>query len=203
MVSGHVLAAALISGCARYKARPLTCLSPLASMQEDDTKKESIEFSYTIFSRRDCRRYLDKDLIGKGYQPILITLTNKTSHTLSLSLDDFSFPCADVAVVAEAVHYSPLKRLISYGVGALFIWPLIIPALVDGMGAIEANKDLDYDFYAKALPAVSIIRPGCSIRGLIFVPVHQFTKDFYFLLSDEEAELVWKVQSTMHGIVLA
>ena len=164
----------MLAGCAGYKARPLNrALIPTSG----DIQEGSVALTYRIFTKRDCAKYLDRDVIAKGYQPVHVTLQNRSNHRYSLCLGNFSFPCADAQEVAHQVHTSTAKRAASYGIGALFLWPLIIPAVVDGVGSSQANQQLDADFDQKALKD-QILEPYTTINGLVFIPVEDFTPHF-------------------------
>jgi hypothetical protein len=172
-----------LSGCAHYKARPLNKFKKNATLQMD---KPIVSFTYDIFDREDCKRYLDRNVIAKGYQPIHIMITNHSSRYLELSLDHFSLPLVGVQEVARFVHTSTAKRVITYGILGLFIWPFLIPAVVDGIGSEKANERLDADFISKALRS-QIIPPHGSVSGLLFVPYDDFYEDFSLTLVDRES----------------
>ncbi len=183
IVALSVIGASLlfISGCAKYQAKPLSrlgCITPNAQSQED-----TVSLAYRVFSKKDCQYYLDRDVIAQGYQPVHISLCNNTDRTFTLNLDNFSLPCVDYQIVANSVHTSTAKRAASYGIGALFIPILIVPAVVDGLGSSEANQQLDLDFERKSLHT-QIINPFTTVNGLIFVPVKDFNPSFSVSLHD-------------------
>jgi len=66
------------------------------------------------------------------------------------------------------VHTSTIKRTGRYGLPGLFFWPLLVPAIVDGLGSEKANEKLDADFVQKSLH-VQIVRPYSLVNGLILV----------------------------------
>ncbi|MGC2310356.1 MAG: hypothetical protein WA432_01905 [Candidatus Babeliaceae bacterium] len=181
-----------LSGCARYRALPLNRLTPKILPNAQD---RCISFEYRIFTRDDCTLYLDRNVISKGYQPVQITLNNNTNRYLSLSLMNFSFPCVPVEAIARKVHTSTMKRAVSYGVAGLFIWPFLIPAVVDGIGSSEANEELDADFTRKALREDQIINPFHMINGLIFVPIEYFSPQFSLTLIDRETQKLFMLDT--------
>lgn len=175
----------LLPGCAHYRARPI---GKLYTGIATKTKQEQyITFAYHIFNHSDCKLYLDRDVISKGYLPVHITLTNHTNRHLYVSLKSFSFPCMPAEVVAQKVHTSTAKRAAGYGIASLFIWPFLIPAIIDGIGSSEANKLLDMDFTNKALND-QIMTPFSMINGLVFVPYNDFHKNFTFTVIDHETQ---------------
>jgi len=171
-----------LAGCAHYKARPLNRLTPVIP---PNVQEQFISFSYHIFSQADCLKYLDRDVISKGYQPVHIAVTNHSCRSFYMPLGNFSFQCASALEVAQKVHTSTAKRVVGYGVLGLFLWPFLIPAVIDGVGSTEANQYLDIDFVKKSLEDQSI-SPFSTINGLIFVPKEQFNQNFSFALIDQE-----------------
>lgn len=168
------------TGCARYRIKTLKHLTPRISSRSNESV---IAFAYDVFDRRDCKRYLNRDVISKGYQPIHIALTNNTSHYVKFSPDTFSFTCVSVEEVAESVHTNTAGRAVGYGVVGLFIWPFLIPAIVDGVGSSHANERLDEDFARKGLD-IQIIAPMTSVDGIIFASLESFDPDFSFVVTD-------------------
>ena len=183
-----------LAGCAHYKAQPLNKLGRDFLLKKEE---QFISFAYRIFNKRDCKRYLDRDVISKGYQPVHITFTNNSNRHLNFSITMFSLPCVNSEEVAEKVFTSTTGRAVGYGVGALFIWPLAISAIVDGVGSSQANEKLDVDFHQKTLRD-RIVKPFSVINGLIFVPVRDFDPEFSFTIVDPEnrEEFVLSTTST-------
>jgi len=161
-----------------YSAKPLCDLSTEA-MNADNC----VGFSYKIFTKKDCIKYLDRDVIKKGYQPIQITLTNNTNRHLKISRKNFSLATVSGDEVACACHRSVTSRVVGFSIGAIFLWPLVIPAVIEGVSGPRANDQLDSDFSQKALDT-QILSPYSSINGLIFTPVESFRCDFSFTLID-------------------
>lgn len=176
------LAILCMVGCARYQSQPLERLMAPISIKNQEN---SVTFAYRVFDKRDCKRYLDRDVIAKGYQPVHITIANNTNRTLNFSLSNLNVQCIDPQEVAEKVHTSTLKRVASYGVGSLFLPVLIIPAVVDGIGSSQANKQLDFDFENKALEN-QVIQPYATANGIIFTPVKNFNHTIKAILIDVE-----------------
>src|SRR5438067_1438641 len=107
----------LTTSCASYKAQTLTHLSPQTAPFSE--QKEGITVTCKSFTKQDCKRYLDRNVLAKGFQPIQITIENSTKRYLAIS--KISVPCADPAYVANEVHTSTVGRATAYGVGAFFI----------------------------------------------------------------------------------
>jgi len=175
----------LVSGCASYRAQTLSKLSPQTAAYSE--QKENITVSCKAFTKQDCERYLDRDVIAKGFQPIQITIENDSDHAIIFSKNNVSLPCADVSYVAEQVHTSTVARATAYGVGALFLWPLAIPAIVDGVKSSNANDALNRDFASKTTDQ-QLIPAHSTLNGLVFIPIESFYKYFSMTLVDKSTK---------------
>lgn len=177
-----VMCIGYLSGCARYNA---VSLSNLSSDLIINAKSKGVGVVAKAFTKADCKRYLDRDVISKGYQPVQVYLQNNTAKSYSFSLNRISLPHVAPEEVAEKVHTSTVGRAAGYGAGALILWPLVIPAIVDGVMSSQANESLDSDFYSKAAKD-QIVNPYSHINTLIFVPSSSYTNDFTITLIDQE-----------------
>lgn len=184
------------SGCARYSAvalrdfstyrMPLTDPSLVASTDVSQLsnqaegnfvaksgQKGGVQMFAKIFDRQDCERYLGRDVLAKGYQPVHIVLKNLSSRAYAVAPERINLPLASVEEVAKSVHTSTAKRVTYYGIAGLFLSPFLIPAVVDGIKSSEANKELDRDYARKALKSETLM-PQSQISALIFVPIERF-----------------------------
>jgi hypothetical protein len=176
---------AFLLGCASYRPDSLPRIdSEFAPYVES---VDQVTVSAKLLTKAECKQYLDRDVIVKGYQPILVSIDNQSDSPIVFSPSRVSLPCANPNDVAKRVHTSTSTRVVAWGVPALFIWPLLIPAIVDGIGSSNANRDLDTDFAAKALGEV-VIQPKSSLKGLLFVPTESFTPGFELTLLDRDSK---------------
>lgn len=186
-----------LSGCAHY--RPKCLLSNINTNVITNTKESTISFDHHIFSKSDCKKYLDRNIIETGYQPVLITLTNNTKNKISISVKNFSFNCTPATEVAQKAHTNTKARAVGYGVASLcvpILWiPVLwIPAVVDVVGSSSANKKLDADFSHKALND-QIVNQFSTISGLIFVPINSFNPNFSFCITDLKTNKKYTLKS--------
>lgn len=189
------LATLLTTSCASYKAQSLPILSPQTASYSE--KKENIEMSCKVFTKLDCERYLDRDVIAKGYLPVQISIENNTNRYLLFSKNNIDITCADPAIVASQVQTSTVGRATGYGVGALFMWPLAIPAIVDGVKSSNANANLNRDFSDKT-SYEQIITPYGHLNGLIFIPIELYREAFTVTLVDKETKEA--IPFTLHAV---
>lgn len=111
-------------------------------------------------------------------------MTNNTDRSFKFSLTDFSFPCVSYDQVANEVEFNTTKRVTLWGIGAFFIFPLIIPAIMEAVESPKANQQLYTDFAKKSLTD-QIIAPYETINGLIFVASEHFDLNFSFTVTDK------------------
>lgn len=201
-----------LSGCARYSARPLKAIPFKGANKKDNT--QCITLSYRIFDTIDCKRYLGRNVKAKGYQPIQITLRNKTHHPFSVSPNDFSLVHKDPKVVARAVHSSTMGRVAGYSAislwGPLSLWtlcsttgefgvvatmilggPILIVALFTGLhpaivNGINSVEDnaLLDKNFNNKALRTEIVLPYSTTSGLIFVPCKYFDQNFTLTVQD-------------------
>jgi len=168
-----------LSGCARYRVKGLKTLTKNAQV-----KQQSISFSYRIFTMADCRKYLGRNAILRGYQPVQITFVNNSDKYFVVSKRGLSFDCERTKTVAKQLHFNTNARIVGYSILGLFLWPFIIPAVVDGIGSSKANKQMDADFATKAL-VKQVVEPHTTINGIVFVDADApFDEEFTFAVSD-------------------
>ncbi|MBJ7449998.1 MAG: hypothetical protein JHC93_06540 [Parachlamydiales bacterium] len=188
------LLAVLTTGCASYKASNLNALD--TEVNAVTQKKDGITVQAKTFDKYDCKRYLDRNVIKEGFQPIQLTIKNDSSRRLILSSSNISLPSAAPNFVAQSVHTSTAGRAIGYGVGAYFTFGVLaIPAVVDGIKSSQANKALDIDFANKALEE-KVLLPHSLNNGLIFVPVDQLQHDFKITFVDADTNETIEMEVT-------
>jgi hypothetical protein len=168
-----ILGCLCLTGCASYNA---SALSQEVILGSTIREQESVQLVAKAFSKADCKKYLDRDVLRKGYQPVQIFIQNNTNNSLSFSVDRINLPHASPEEVARNVHTSTVGRAVGYGAGALLIAPLAIPAIVDGVMSAQANAALDDDFYSKTAKDQTI-SPYSFLNAIIFVPCANFLRD--------------------------
>lgn len=181
-----LFSAALLAGCASYQASPLYNLSS-DLIETSASSKSGVSMAAKSFTRSDCAKFLDRDVIGQGYQPIQLYIQNDSDRSYSFSLDRISLPIARAEEVADTVHTSTAGRVVGYSVGAMFLWPLVIPAIIDGIKSSEANGALDMDFETKAAKD-QIVFPRSRANSLLFVPNGAYQSRFTVTLIDQESK---------------
>lgn len=174
----------LIAGCARYNATALSMVPP-ESLYNAPVQKGVVVVARAL-NKEECKRYLDRDVMSKGYQPVQLYIENRSDQAYFFSTSRVTLPLASPEEVAEKVHTSTVGRVAGYGAAAIIATPLfVLPAVIDGYKSVRANEALDSDFAAKGAKDV-VIYPHSHVNMLLFVPVEGYEKTFTVTLLDEE-----------------
>ena len=185
----------LLSGCASYEPKALNHLGyegeatvcTLKSMT--DTYGDHIKLYAAILSSSKVRSCFNRDIGSKGYKIVQFTIVNNSDKSFVLSNSNIGASIANPDQVAKLVHTSTAGRATGYTLGSLILWPLIIPAVVDGVKSSEANDQLDTDF-SERCPEVCYIPAHATRNHVIFMPKHSFLNTFELvLLGKEEPDL--------------
>lgn len=168
-----------LSGCAKYSAKPI---KPMKTIQQ--LKDGTISVSYKVFNAYDCKKYLGRNTIAKGFQPIQVTITNNTDRYFTILPDSFNCDCISAEEVAQEMHTNTAGRAAGYGTAACILFPILaIPAIVDGVRSSNANTKLDADYHRKSL-STATISPHRTINGLIFISAGDDTHNITTTLVD-------------------
>ena len=166
----------LLTGCADYKASSLSSIpseTVIISGQERFKQEPAVSVSCKVFDRKDCERYLGRNILSKGYVPIQLTIRNETNDSMYLSSDHFNVSLTPPKEVAEKVHTSTVGRVCGWAAAGLFFSPFIIPAIYDGVMSSKANRSLDKDYGTKTLRECTIL-PYTQFNGIIFLSKSQW-----------------------------
>lgn len=137
------LALITLPHCARYKPQGLAL--PAAR-----TEKNQVEFAARELSAQEFKQCFDTRLNFSQVVPLQICVVNNSDQSFMLDASQLNVSLLPVKAVAEKLHRNTAGRAAGYGVAGLFLWPLWIPAVVDGIKSSEANKDIDVDMNNRA-----------------------------------------------------
>lgn len=181
--------AAVLSGCASYNASPLKSLDSDTIITHIPPAEinDHVIVRARAFTKDDCKKYLDRNVIAEGYQPIQLYIQNNSERNFIFSLNRITLPLARSEEVANKVHTNTVGRIVGYGAAAVFTCGLFaIPAIVDGVKSANANEALDHDFSMKV--ATDQVIPGHSyFNKLIFVSRSEYQSLFSITLIDQES----------------
>ncbi|MCH9628089.1 MAG: hypothetical protein S4CHLAM2_17410 [Chlamydiales bacterium] len=164
------------TSCVRYGTGELCDLQLAPS--------ETVTIAAKAYTKMDCRRYLNTNVLQSGYQPIQICIDNPTDSPYFFSTSRVTLPVAPTTEVSRTAHTSTAGRIAGYGAATLLASPLFaVPAVVDGYRSCEANDQIDLDFLVKAARDCTI-GPRSQANMILFVPIREYKENFTVTLID-------------------
>jgi len=132
------------------------------------------------FTPEESEETFGKDLPGRGYVPIEITIQNKTSklYTISSTLDQ-----ASPRDIARDIRKSAVGRAIGYKLFGFILWPMMIPGTVDSIRGHISHNELQTTLDDKMLKEDVSIEPYSTVQGFLYVPGGE--PDFYTITLTE------------------
>jgi len=180
----------------QYKTSPFDS-SELEAEGFFEGEEKGIALSYKVYNAEDSKKYLGRDLLSRGYQPIQITIQNNSAKTFDLSEKGVSLESVAPNKVVRSVMKSSIARSVGFKVAGLFFWPLTIPGTIDGIKTIHGHTKLRRDFNAKVIKEETIA-PFTTLYRIVFVPKDKYQENFSVTLSEQgrqakdNEELVFK-----------
>jgi hypothetical protein len=165
----------LISGCAKYRPQPLEL--PQAPAQE----KDGIEVQAAVLDSTTSKHIFgQRSPRSKGYIPIHVAVTNKTSQTYELDAWRIGLELVPANHVARQIEFNTAGRVAGWGIAGLFFAPLFIPAFVEGYKSTNANRKLARDLEKRAISDYSkiVIKPHGTINRVMFVSTENYKPTF-------------------------
>ena len=172
----------VISGCATYSAGrlPSSDVTTLKNMEDQDGLKVGVKF----MEPRESKQVFGVDKVSELYQPVYIAIDNRTKNTYEFakrtSINKQSVPADEVA---KNCGFNTAARATTYGVAGIFIWPLLIPAVVDGVGSAQANQKMQSDYAYKEIKDDRVQSNGL-LNGVIFVDKMKEGEEFVIRLQN-------------------
>lgn len=74
-----------------------------------ETRSE-IVVAAKAFDKSDCQKYLGRDLLGKGYQPIQIIIKNHTNKAIVFSPDQLNLPTVQLVKLSHVQKHQQLEE---------------------------------------------------------------------------------------------
>ena len=176
-----LVASFFIEGCASYHAG----LLPSKDVMNYDNKQvqNNVYVVAKFLDTRETKQIFQFELQGRGIQPVFVVMDNRSPKTFDFKKSDINKQIISSQEVADKCKFSTVGRATTYGVVGLFIWPFLIPAVVDGVGSSEANKKIEDDYAYKELQDGRLM-PNALMNGVVFVPKMKEGEDFTIRLKD-------------------
>ena len=91
-----LLSISFCSSCASYRASTLSLLS-VETLPNSQNVGGELSVIAKAFNKQECKRYLDRDVLAEGYQPIQLYIQNNSEKPYLFTLN--------------RVNYHPLKEV--------------------------------------------------------------------------------------------
>ncbi len=174
----------VINGCATYNAGrlPSSDVSTFKNAQDQAGLKVAVKF----IDARESKQVFGVGKVHELYQPVYIAIDNRTKNSYEFSkrgsINKQSVPAEEVA---KSCGFSTVGRATAYGVAGIFIWPLLIPAVVDGVGSAQANQKMESDYMYKEIKD-DRISPNGLLNGIIFTDKIKEGEEFVIRLTNTD-----------------
>ncbi|MCK9555791.1 hypothetical protein M0R36_08270 [bacterium] len=161
-----LLLCSIISGCASYRAGrlPTSDIASYSTAQDQDGLKVAAKF----FDAKESKQVFGVKKLYRVYQPVYILIDNRTANTYEFKKRMLNKDTVPAEEVANECGFSTAGRATAYGVAGVFIWPFLIPAVVDGVGSSKANQRMEDDYMYKEIKDERI-PPNGLLNGVVFL----------------------------------
>lgn len=156
-----------IIGCANYQSKTLPSPERTFAGASYSQDEEDVHVAVKFLSPQESKRYFGKKKVGTQFQPTLIAIQNNSREIYHFQKNQLSRPAISADMVAKECQFNTAARATAYAAGALFLWPLAIPAIIDGVGSSNANAKMESDFIMKELQDLDV-SPGMTVQGVVF-----------------------------------
>jgi len=179
MAGWMVLISFVLTGCATYQAArlPSNDINSTAQSQDQNGLKAGVKF----FDARESKQVFGVGKLYERFQPVYIVIDNRSQDVYEFKKRDINKTNTPAEEVAKICGFNTAARATTYGVAGLFIWPLLIPAVVDGVGSSNANQKMQSDFAYKEIPDERIQVNGL-LNGVVFVDKMKEGEEFVIRL---------------------
>jgi len=148
-------------------------------------KQEGVHIDAKIYSARDSRHYLQRDVVADGVHPVQITIQNNTPAHYGLSMRGIPQNLKTANAVSSKVITEAIPRSIAFKVASIFFWPFIVPGAIDTITTLHAHAKLKKDFNAKAVKAKDeTVLPYSTVHRIFFMQDDQLNNQFVVYLKD-------------------
>lgn len=161
-----------------WNSYELSAFAPVTASEE-----HGVFITSKAYTPEESKKYLDRDLQSRGYQPVQVTIQNNTADTFLYNEESVSLPSASPGKIALKVSKSALPRAIGYKVAGMLFWPFMIPGTIDTIRTFKAHKLMKKDYKARAIKEEAI-SPYSTVHRMIYVPMDEFKETFTIELTD-------------------
>ena len=165
------------SGCASYRtagAMPSTNIVDYSSRQT----KEGITVAVGFLDNGEISRVFQRNMRQVGIQPVFIIIQNKGGETLEFTREMIGWQTMFPNEAAKKCEFNVFMRVVWFSplmISALFL-PILIPVIMNGMGATKSNAEMLSDYSEKEIK-FGRIKPGDNIQGFVYLDARINSRD--------------------------
>lgn len=148
-------------------------------------EEDHVKLSIKPLTAEESKKYLKKDLLDKGYQPVEVTIENGSSDPYSFSPNSVSLPLIEGKSIAKKLFRSAIPRSICFRIAGLFFWPISIPGTIDGVLTNKSYRKLKKQLQSKSVRE-EVIAPYSSVHRIFFVSSKDCEGSFDVTLENQE-----------------
>lgn len=156
-----------------------------STIKEFLAEENHVKLSIKALTVEESEKYLKKDLLDMGYQPVEVTIENGSADPYLLSPKSVDLPLVDGRKIAKKILKAALPRSIGLKIASLFFWPLTIPSTLDSLLTHKSYRKLKKQLESKAVRD-EVVAPYSSVHRVFFVPVGECQDSFSVTLENQE-----------------
>lgn len=175
----------IFSSLENYYPDPLSYVTKMVTpfVKED----KGVYVAYKPYDNKDSKKYLDRDLVSRGFRPVQITIQNNSAALYLFSTEGCSLKVAKPSSVAWSITKSTIPRAIGYKIAGFLFWPFMIPGAIDSIRTFRTHVNLTNDFYAKSIKEDDeLILPYSTVHRIAFVKEKDYHEDFRISVINQE-----------------
>lgn len=142
-------------------------------------------------SHDETADYVHRDLLSRGYQPVLLQIDNTSPFSYEIKRDYVGIPTESAKKIVSEIGKSSIPRMVAYKVLGFLFWPLAIPGTIDTVRTWNKEFELTRELEAKTIkPKGEIIPPYASISRVLYIPKNELKETFQVALTNIERQQV-------------
>ena len=174
-----------LSSCATYRGGRLPSIDVESFDKSQD--QEGLKVAVKFYDARESKKLFGIGCVADNYQPVYIVVDNRSTNSYDFKKRTINKASAPAEEVADKCKFNTAGRATAYGVAGLIIWPLLIPAVVDGTGSARANTRMEDDFMYKEIKDERVA-PNALLNGIVFFDKMKDGEELAIRLSNLDTE---------------
>ncbi|MEW6101861.1 MAG: hypothetical protein AB1481_06175 [Candidatus Omnitrophota bacterium] len=170
-------------GCASY--RPAGSPSEDISFYPNKKEQAGLSIAIKLLDAKETRGTFKRNIHKKQVAPAFIIIKNDSQNVYKLKKGLNEQGLFSANEVADKGKFQVFWRaaLFSPFIISIILWPLLLPAIVGGLGTVNANKSMREDYVNKEISDEEI-HPGESLAGFLYFDSGSISKGLRIELTD-------------------